>query len=78
MSASSKSSLFDSALVILLSKSLTSSTGNEPSKIEGVERTTWCIKPSIELSPVQEDNLLVDEVIDDDVESVRLDYEVGY
>ena len=73
MSASSKSSpLFDNVLVNFLSISLTSSSGNEVSKIAGVDNTTWCNKPSIELSPAEEDNLREDDVTDDDVESVRL------
>ena len=73
MSASSKSSpLFDNVLVNFLSISLTSSSGNEVSKIAGVDKTTWCNKPSIELSPAEEDNLREDDVTDDDVESVRL------
>ena len=73
MSASSKSSpLFDNVLVNFLSISLTSSSGNEVSKIAGVDNTTWCNKPSIELSPAEEDSLREDDVTDDDVESVRL------
>ena len=72
-SASSKSSpLFDNVLVNFLSISLTSSRGKEVSKIAGVDKTTWCNKPSIELSPAEEDNLREDDVTDDDVESVRL------
>ena len=73
ISASSKSSpLFDNVLVNFLSISLTSSRGKEASKIAGVNKTTWCNKPSIELSPAEEDNLREDDVTDDDVESVRL------
>ena len=71
-SASSTSSLLDKTLVNFFNKSLTSSTGKELSKIAGVCKTTWCNKLSMELSPAQEDNLRVDDVTDDDVESVRL------
>ena len=59
-------------MVNFLSISLTSSRGKEVSKIAGVDKTTWCSKPSIELSPAEEDNLREDDVTDDDVESVRL------